>query len=484
MMFRRARGLSLSSILIVGLAAVFVWVATVAASPNPEAFLTPSGSDEALPNSMVPLPGHILPALAKATRLAPNASDSKKPITLTLVLRNDDEAGFLRYLSEVYDPQSANFLNFLDPEEISSRFGPSRQSYEKLCSYLRGYGLRLVEGSPDYQTITVSGRRRDAERAFALKIHEYQIGARKFYANQSDPMLPANLALEVEAVIGLSDLALPHHSNQSVPDAAFYATAAGGEFGAGFGIGLVLLAAAPGLIFFTLAIVAFLFGLALGLSLQNDSLFSTGEAKSDDRRGANPAAKQYKGAVGPAFGPTALGTGQTVGLIEFDTFQNSDVSDYLNLVSQVTSLLGLPPANINNLSVTPVNGGVATPGPDQAEVLLDIDDVMTVAPGAKVAVYDAPFNGAGSFQAVLSAMITGGVNIISNSWAYCEDQTTLADVRSIDSLLQKAAMAGITVLSGTGDNGSTCLDGSANTAAVPADSPNLTAVGGRLAHYR
>ena len=102
-----------------------------------------------------------------------------------------------------------------------------------------------------------------------------------------------------------------------------------------------------------------------------------------------------------------------------------------------------------------------------------------IAPGAKVVVYDAPFSGAGtSFQALFNAAINGGLTIISNSWAYCEDQTTLADVQSIDSILQTAAMAGITVFNATGDSGSNCLDGSSNTVAVPADSPNATAVGG------
>src|SRR5712691_3300454 len=104
---------------------------------------------------------------------------------------------------------------------------------------------------------------------------------------------------------------------------------------------------------------------------------------------------------------------------------------------------------------------------------------MTVAPGAKVVIYDGPFAGAGtSFQALFNAMINGGVTVISNSWAYCEDQTTLADIQSIDSILQSAAAAGISVFNGSGDTGSTCLDGVANTVAVPADSPNATAVGG------
>src|SRR5262249_45354429 len=109
---------------------------------------------------------------------------------------------------------------------------------------------------------------------------------------------------------------------------------------------------------------------------------------------------------------------------------------------------------------------------------LDIDTVLAIAPAAKVAVYDAPFTGAGSFQALFNAAINGGSTVISNSWAYCEDQTTLADVQSIDSLFQAAAASGIAIFNASGDSGSTCLDGSPNTVAVPADSPNATAVGG------
>ena len=159
-------------------------------------------------------------------------------------------------------------------------------------------------------------------------------------------------------------------------------------------------------------------------------------------------------------------------LVEFDYLQSRvTCQDYL-------ALLGLEPALINNLSKVDVDGGVS-PGTNQDEVLLDIDAVMTVAPGASIVVYDAPFDGRGSFQAVLNQMIDNDkITIISNSWAYCEDQTTLADVQSIDTIFQNAAAANITVFNGAGDSGSTCLDGAPNTISVPADSPNATAVGG------
>ena len=79
---------------------------------------------------------------------------------------------------------------------------------------------------------------------------------------------------------------------------------------------------------------------------------------------------------------------------------------------------------------------------------------------------------------MFNQMINNGVSIISNSWAYCEDETTAADVDGIDTIFQNAAVARISIFNGAGDSGSTCLDGGANTVAVPADSPNATAVGG------
>ena len=125
-----------------------------------------------------------------------------------------------------------------------------------------------------------------------------------------------------------------------------------------------------------------------------------------------------------------------------------------------------------------MNGGVAEPGPGESEVLLDVDTVMLQAPlpGTSYVVYDAP-NGT-SFGTMFSAMIDDGVTVISNSWSECEDQMSQAEVESIDTILQSAAAGGISVFNGSGDSGTTCLDGSANTIGVPADSPNATAVGG------
>ncbi|HEV3309769.1 MAG TPA: Ig-like domain-containing protein, partial [Chloroflexota bacterium] len=159
-----------------------------------------------------------------------------------------------------------------------------------------------------------------------------------------------------------------------------------------------------------------------------------------------------------------------IGLLEFDGFHTSDVSDWMNLLHLTSTNLS------KQLSVVPIGGGVGSPGPGESEVLLDLDTIFSLNPAANIAVYEG---GSGaSFEQLFNAMINAHDTVISNSWAQCEDQTSPAEARAIDSVLSQAEASGITVFNGSGDNGTTCLDGSTNTVAVPADSPHALAVGG------
>ncbi|HUA33021.1 MAG TPA: protease pro-enzyme activation domain-containing protein [Candidatus Binataceae bacterium] len=430
----------------------------------------------------VRLPGHVLPVLSKSTAVARTQATGEQPIDLTIVLRRDHQAAFDRFLHELYDPHSARYRHFLTQSQLADRFGPSRQDYALVRQYLVARGFTIVAESQNRLTLTVRGRRAKVERAFDVTIRDYTLGKRAFFANDRDPALPREIASSVLAIQGLSNLATPEPGNFPIiappktppvfpapPNtpppppgppcdisvASACATAAGGS---------ACYASKA-------AQQCYQQCLSAGGSPGNyggQGLGGLLQQFVDEDCGSAPITPQTLNAK-----PSRLnfdGTGQTIGLVEFDSFVQSDVTNYL-------ALLGLPSTLINNLSKVDVDGGVS-PGPNQAEVLVDINAVLTTAPGVKIVVYDAPFTGAGSFQAVLNEMINNKVTIISNSWAYCEDQTTSADVTSIDSVLQNAAGAGISVFSGAGDSGSTCLDGSPNTISVPADSPNLTAVGG------
>lgn len=425
----------------------------------------PAYGQEAAPGaSPVRLPGHVLSALPKAKRVpATRELSSAEPIGLTVVLRRSDPAGYERYLREVYDPGSGTFRRFLTPREVSDRFGPTPEDYAAVQAHFESHGLTVTEGSANRLTLTLRGSRAETERALAVTIGDYALGERVFHANESDPALPAAVAPKVEAIAGLSSLGRPRPVGGQ--EALSWACVVVGGFALRYPIPSPLAKAmfwgictwwkwaawcwtddnymkTPGYqIFWPLF----------------DSLTDWISAQSQAARSELPAPR---GAV--------TGAGQRVGILAYDSFRPSDVADWLSLFFHSTDRLA-------NVSSVHVDGG-ATLGTGQSEVLLDIGTVLAVAPGAQVVVYDAPSST--SWQALFNAMINGGVTIISNSWASCESQMAEADVRSLDTVLSAAAASGISVLNASGDRGSTCLDGSADTAHVPASCPSATAVGG------
>ncbi len=430
----------------------------------------------------VRLPGHVLPGLENAAPapfegvpLSPYALAAQERMTLTVVLQREDQAGFDRYYAEVYDPHAKRYRHFLTQAQLANRYGPARTSYRQVLGWLHGQGFKLIEGSKNRLTLTVSGTRAQVEQAFSTRISDYSFGGAQFFANDRDPAVPLPIAQHVAVIGGLSAAA--------PPQAAIIANNVCGTKNYGdpkkkqqidvcrakvmlavYNYGFCGLAGFAGLAGpFTIPATAF-FGVLCALFGALNLL--------DQLNGIKPKSALLEGSAAAGSTSSAGGTGQTIGLLEFDSFNSGDVSDFLTLI-------GASSTQIGNLSVKAVNGGVAAVGSGESEVLLDIDTVMALAPGAKVVAYEIPFTGqASNYTAAFNAMINDGVTVISNSWASCEDQVSQADAQSIDTVLQTAAASGISVFNGSGDSGGTCLDGAASTITVPADSPNATAVGG------
>lgn len=461
--------------IVAAVSALFIAFAVNAAAREADAVAVAS-------SGRVALTGHVLPALATATidRSKSKAINEDEPLTLTVVLNRSDPDGFAIYLANLYNPLSPTFRRFLTPTQVSDQFGPHQADYDAVKAYFAQHGFLVGDESANRMTVTVHGSRSKAASALAVDVGDYAIDGRKFFANSTDPALPQDLAARVQAVSGLSSLATPKPLLDHLPDtqanrALWYALCANQAVNGGpsayTGGTLAFFRILLGETFFYLSLLDSLLNIAGAADLSSSG---TGAQYA---KCVNQYNRKYGyGLIGgrdppPPAWQAADGTGQTIGLVAFDTFVQSDVANYIALMGEASGPLA-------NVSQVHVNGG-ATLGANQDEVLLDIATVLTAAPGARIVVYDAPFTGAGtSFQALFNAMITGGVNIISNSWAYCENQTTLADVQSIDAILQSAAASGISVFTGSGDRGSTCLNGSANVAHVPATSPYITAVGG------
>jgi kumamolisin len=176
--------------------------------------------------------------------------------------------------------------------------------------------------------------------------------------------------------------------------------------------------------------------------------------------------------------PTAgSGSGQTVAIIELGGgYRVSDLSDYFGKLNVN------PAPSVIAVSVDGArNQPVGDPNSADGEVLLDIEVVGAIAPGAKIAVYFAPNTDQGFLDAITTAVHDDvrQPSIVSISWGGAESTWTAQSLTVYDQAFQDAGLLGVTVCCASGDDGSTdnVGDGAAHVD-FPASSPNVLACGG------
>ena len=176
--------------------------------------------------------------------------------------------------------------------------------------------------------------------------------------------------------------------------------------------------------------------------------------------------------------PTGLdGTGQSVAIIELGGgFTTQDLQAYF-------SSLGISPTP--SVLAISVDGATNSPtgdpsGPD-AEVMLDIEMIGSIAPKASIYVYFAPNTDAGFVDAVSAAVNDAQhkPSIISISWGEAESAWTSQGISALEQAFQDAALVGVTVAAASGDSGSSdgVTDGLAHVD-FPASSPYVLGCGG------
>lgn len=151
------------------------------------------------------------------------------------------------------------------------------------------------------------------------------------------------------------------------------------------------------------------------------------------------------------------GVGQTVALLQFDGYYANDITTY-------ESQAGIAPVTLVNV---PIDGGVSTPGSGSSEVSLDIEMVVSMAPGvSKIMVYEAP--NPSPWVDLLSRMASDNIaKQIGCSWGGGGPDPTSEQI-----FLQFAAQ-GISFFNATGDS-----DAFTGAIPFPSDSTNVTQVGG------
>ncbi|MEY2461192.1 MAG: kumamolisin, partial [Acidimicrobiaceae bacterium] len=157
------------------------------------------------------LQGNALRSIAHLQPVGATAAD--RQISVGIGLEGADPAGRAAYIAGEYDPASPLFGQYLAADDYEQRFGVPAARVDSTLQWLRDGGLtpQTVDGTSEY--LTASGSVAQVQRLFNVKIKDFRAGSLSFYANTTDPTVPASLG--VIGIVGLNDLEGPRLNSQS-----------------------------------------------------------------------------------------------------------------------------------------------------------------------------------------------------------------------------------------------------------------------------
>jgi subtilase family serine protease len=132
-----------------------------------------------------------------------------KALHLDVVLTQRNPAQAANALKAMYTPGSATYRHFLTPAQYAASYAPTTARINAVTSYLRSAGLSSVAVSANKQLVTATTTVATAAKAFNTAFANYRFNGKTFTTNTAVASVPAALAGDVSAVVGLSDLALP-----------------------------------------------------------------------------------------------------------------------------------------------------------------------------------------------------------------------------------------------------------------------------------
>jgi subtilase family serine protease len=389
------------------------------------------------------------PALVPAGAQPLGAVSSSTQLDLDVVLRPRNVAELEAAAAAVTNPSSAEYEHFLPAGAFGPRFGATPQTIAAVDSALSAAGLTPGAVSSNDLSIPVRASAAQAEAALDVRIDGYRLPeGRVAHAAVSAPRLPSSVAGDIQAIAGLSNVAVrkpllrqgrAHSANTPVAKAATFTAPAG----------------APS---------------------------ACSAAKAVESAGAvtpltiDRIAHAYD--LDPLYEEGRFGAGVTVGLYELEGTTDSDISEYKKCFT------------INDTVEFQTVGAAPAPAATKeeeeeygSELDLDVEDVIGMAPKAKVIVYESS-----EALALWSEMIEKDeAKIISTSWGECEQTDGRSEDEAEARLFEQAALQGQTIFDAAGDLGAQdCIAKNGNRpaqhteAAVDANAgqPYVTGVGG------
>jgi subtilase family serine protease len=168
---------------------------------------------------LVTLAGNTHPAAnAKNDRGAVSPNLPMTDLILVLSRSPEQQAAFDEFVASQNDPSSPNYHQWLTPDQVGERFGPSTSDITAITSWLTGHGFTVTQVTRDHMSIRFNGTAKLVTNAFHTEIHNLEVNGVSHIANMSDPQIPAALSSVVVGVKALHNF-FPrpaHHMGQQV----------------------------------------------------------------------------------------------------------------------------------------------------------------------------------------------------------------------------------------------------------------------------
>ena len=141
------------------------------------------------------LPGHLPAAAAGLQPAGRLAAGTNLYLVIGLPLRN--QTALTNLIEQLYDPASANFRQWLAPEEFTQQFGPTEEDYQRVLQFAEQHALKIVGTHPNRMLVDVTAPVVEIERAFQVRMQVYQHPKenRMFYAPDREPTVEADMPI-------------------------------------------------------------------------------------------------------------------------------------------------------------------------------------------------------------------------------------------------------------------------------------------------
>lgn len=384
-------------------------------------FSPASGQSQSSPASaesgLASLPGHVH-KLAVSRFDAGEAPNSLRMGGLRLIIAKTpaQQKTLDKLVADQQDPKSPQYHRWLTPADYGARFGASDATIAALSGWLEANGLQVGTLPAGRAHLPFTGDKENIEAAFHTRIHLFNAGGERHYANVSDPMIPAALKPMIAAARGLND---------------FYPTP-----------GVKSMNAAPHNATGVLA------GRDARAPASPDTFYS-GSGQYPGYVGPTDFATMYN--VLPLYQQGITGAGVTVAIAAQSDIDPSVLTAFWSGFAVAGSNFGLTNQQFISMSIPAAEGGVdpgRTMDGNEDEAYIDTEIVGALAPGAKlVLVRDRVASNAAQY--IIDQNLAAVINL---SFDQCEAHLA-AENASINAMWEQAVSQGITVIVSSGDAG-------------------------------